>query len=290
MGIGRSIGKATGALAGSVIGGGVKLVGKASKQDWIEEVGEGMKQASTIALEHAGQLVDGVSQSAYGYVKKDEEAKRRGLHNLKEPVVKTAKGIGKTVTYVGKSTATTIDGVISHDKEKAVQGLKNVGKVAVVATLAVGVLDLVEGAEDVQAETIETRNGEMDIHSETGVPFIEKEVELPDGKIVEGNFPVFESNVQVQLDESVYMESDATHFRLANEAFYEQIQQNPAIGESIGLSTADVYALSFGETPEGFTWHHNEELGVLQLVDQEVHEQTGHTGGRQLWGGGAENR
>ena len=40
----------------------------------------------------------------------------------------------------------------------------------------------------------------------------------------------------------------------------------------------------------GYTWHHNQEEGVLQLVDKNVHEQTGHTGGRSIWGGGSDNR
>ncbi|WP_423408368.1 HNH endonuclease [Heyndrickxia sp. MSNUG] len=33
-----------------------------------------------------------------------------------------------------------------------------------------------------------------------------------------------------------------------------------------------------------------EEPGVLQLVDRETHASVGHTGGRELWGGGSEYR
>ena len=45
-----------------------------------------------------------------------------------------------------------------------------------------------------------------------------------------------------------------------------------------------------GDTPDGYTWHHNEETGRMQLVDSEIHAKTGHTGGRSIWGGGSENR
>ena len=45
-----------------------------------------------------------------------------------------------------------------------------------------------------------------------------------------------------------------------------------------------------GYTPEGYTWHHNEEIGKMQLVDTDIHSQTRHTGGRNIWGGGTENR
>ena len=38
-----------------------------------------------------------------------------------------------------------------------------------------------------------------------------------------------------------------------------------------------------GHKPEGYTWHHHEELGRMQLVDSEVHRQTPHVGGWSLW-------
>ena len=41
-----------------------------------------------------------------------------------------------------------------------------------------------------------------------------------------------------------------------------------------------------GILPEGFTWHHNEEQGLMQLVETAVHAQTGHTGGMSIWGQG----
>ncbi|MER0467173.1 HNH endonuclease [Bacillus cabrialesii subsp. cabrialesii] len=40
----------------------------------------------------------------------------------------------------------------------------------------------------------------------------------------------------------------------------------------------------------GHTWHHHQDPGRMQLVDQKVHRKTGHTGGRHLWGGGSKNR
>ena len=41
-----------------------------------------------------------------------------------------------------------------------------------------------------------------------------------------------------------------------------------------------------GVIPEGFVWHHNEEEGLMQLVDAVIHDKTGHTGGMHLWGRG----
>ena len=41
-----------------------------------------------------------------------------------------------------------------------------------------------------------------------------------------------------------------------------------------------------GILPEGFTWHHNEQEGLMQLVDSLIHNQTNHTGGMSIWGKG----
>ena len=41
-----------------------------------------------------------------------------------------------------------------------------------------------------------------------------------------------------------------------------------------------------GRTPDGYTWHHNQQPGEIQLVDESVHSQTGHTGGYSIWGRG----
>ncbi|MGG3907157.1 HNH endonuclease [Geobacillus stearothermophilus] len=94
----------------------------------------------------------------------------------------------------------------------------------------------------------------------------------------------------VIIAEDLYLESDKVHFKLANDTLYQAIQENPSLAHQLELSQTDVQALANGQTPEGYTWHHNEEPGLLQLVDEDIHEQTGHTGGRSLWGGGNEHR
>ncbi|MFJ7825392.1 HNH endonuclease [Psychrobacillus sp. NPDC096623] len=45
--------------------------------------------------------------------------------------------------------------------------------------------------------------------------------------------------------------------------------------------------MASGTTPAGYDWQHSEDPGVLQLVNVETHQNTGHTGGREIWGGGS---
>ncbi|MCD9017903.1 LamG-like jellyroll fold domain-containing protein [Parachryseolinea silvisoli] len=39
----------------------------------------------------------------------------------------------------------------------------------------------------------------------------------------------------------------------------------------------------YSSTPKGYTWHHHQSTGRMQLVETSIHSQTGHTGGFALW-------
>lgn len=294
MKIFRSVGKGVGTVGGKVIGGTAKMIGKSvgtkfkETGAWIEDVGEGIEKASVASLDSLGQFLDGAAESAYGVIKKDSSHTERGLHNLKDSSKRTIKGVGHSIKYTAENAGKTISGLAAGDRGQAVEGLKNVGKVAAVATLAIGAFDLLNGPDAVSAETIndDLAGGK---HPETGVPFEEKEVELSD-KTITGTFPVFESGYDVSLPDHLYTASNDAQFNYANHALYGEIQQNPSLAKELGLSEGEIADLANGETPDGYTWHHHEEPGKLQLVDREVHAQTGHTGGQHLWAGGSENR
>lgn len=42
-------------------------------------------------------------------------------------------------------------------------------------------------------------------------------------------------------------------------------------------------AAGYTQTPKGYTWHHHQETGKMQLVNSRIHQETGHTGGFSLW-------
>ena len=298
MSVFRTIGKGIGTVGGGLIGGTVKVAGKAvgskwkGTGEWLEEVGDNVQSASRTALDNAGQFVDGAVQGTYGAIKKDEYYKQKGLNDLKDSTGKTIKGIGSALKYTVNNAGSTYKGFTSGDKEQAIKGLKNLGKVVAVSGLAIGVVDLIDGTDIAEAEDIDTRNDHLSgyEHPETGVPFIDKTVALPNGHIVEGVFPVFDETFNVMIAEELYLESDDVHFEVANDTLYQAIVENPNLANELGYSQVDVQSLANGQTPEGYTWHHNEEPGVLQLVDEETHAQTSHTGGRAIWGGGSEYR
>jgi hypothetical protein len=127
-------------------------------------------------------------------------------------------------------------------------------------------------------------------HPITNVPFVKKAIVLPNGDIQIGVFPEFESYYDVRLPVSIYLQNDDVQFTYANHELYAAIDKDPSLANRLGLSSHDINKLVNGEIPDGFTWHQNEEPGKLQLVEEDIHQSTGHTDGREIWGGGSEYR
>ena len=84
------------------------------------------------------------------------------------------------------------------------------------------------------------------------------------------------------------MASDADQFAECNRQLKEKYDSDPSFRDQFDERQKE--NIEEGGTPYGYTWHHNEETGKMQLVDYDTHQKTGHTGGRSVWGGGSENR
>ena len=137
---------------------------------------------------------------------------------------------------------------------------------------------------------IHTRNESLegDRHPITGVPFERKTVEDSDGNEVTGVFPEFDSDFDAQLPEDLYEASDKEQFAECNKQLKEAVEKDPELAKR--FTPEQLEQIKNGDTPDGHTWHHNEEKGKMQLVDSDIHAKTGHTGGKTIWGGGNENR
>ncbi|GAA0338546.1 hypothetical protein GCM10008967_31050 [Bacillus carboniphilus] len=291
MGVFRGIGKVVNTVGGGIATGGVKMLSKVvskKNEQWgqyIGEVGTGIVEGSKAAIDSVGQFADGTVQGTYGLLRKDEHHKQRGWTDMKDSTGRTLKGFGQGIKYTVKSAGITLDGIRRSDQEQILEGVKNLGKVAAVTTFAVGVIDIIDGPNTTLADT---RNGHLNglEHPETGIPFMERTIELQNGETVTGTFPVFDSHFSAVLAEEMYLKNDATHFAIANDALFQSIHENPSLARELELSSIDLHNLESGRTPEGYVWHHHEQPGVLQLVNEDTHLNTGHTGGREIWGGG----
>ena len=103
-------------------------------------------------------------------------------------------------------------------------------------------------------------------------------------------FPIFDSKFEVRLKQEMYLAHDDRQFRQATLAPHDELAQNAGLANQLGLSTADIDMLANGITPDQFIWHHHQDRGRIQLVEQAIHQATQHTGGREIWGGGKDFR
>ena len=121
--------------------------------------------------------------------------------------------------------------------------------------------------------------------SECGVPYERKVIEYKGIKI-EGVFPVFDSVFDTELDESDYQSSSSKQFNECNKKLKETINNDPELKEQ--FTDEQIEDIENGRTPRGYTWHHTEEPGKMQLVKTEDHDRriggAAHTGGNSIWG------
>jgi hypothetical protein len=125
-------------------------------------------------------------------------------------------------------------------------------------------------------------------HPVTGVRFVEKIIEI-NGLKYKGVFPKFEYLARVQLPQDMYEASDITQFSEATKFLRYRIQQDPSLKSRFTDEQLNDIAIGRGKIRD-LVWHHSEDVGILELVDEIIHGDTGHTGGRSIWGGGSDKR
>ena len=112
-----------------------------------------------------------------------------------------------------------------------------------------------------------------------------------------GKYHVFES---VTLDPKLQYKSDPVQFRYANKQLLNHLDTDAAFRKDMFTrhpELADwVKNGDLSASPKGFTWHHSEATGILELVDRGDHNKfhgiyhPSGQGGRAIWGGGKAGR
>ena len=273
---------------GDVVSAGVEKAGAEKPAQWIREASHGVGAATGASVALAGQLAEGTYKAVKGQYQQDVKTRGEGIEDVKDSAITVGKSIVSLVKNTSSSVYETSAGLVQKDYERMRGGLWKGSQIAVVAFAAVGVVDFIDGGDVVFAESINDHH-EGDVHPVTGVSFERTEVNYA-GETISGVFPVFESEFTAQLQPAEYTLSDYSHEQIANGQLYAAIQAEPSLQAELGLTNAEVSNLQQNVTPTGYTWHHYEQPGQLQLVSSDVHDQTAHTGGRFIWGGGTEAR
>lgn len=109
------------------------------------------------------------------------------------------------------------------------------------------------------------------------------------GEKVEGVFPVFNSIFDTKLfPKSLYFASDEAQKKYCMKMLAKRVESDPDFAKK--FTPRQLQQIKDLQTPSGYTWHHHELPGRMQLVKTDEHSTCRHTGGRCLWGGGQDYR
>ena len=125
-------------------------------------------------------------------------------------------------------------------------------------------------------------------YKETGVKFVLSKIKLSNGDLIKGVFPKFHYKFQYKLSQDLFQATDAKQYAACNKQLKKAVEHNPFLKKK--FTQEQLGQIEKGVNPAGYTWHHNEQEGVMQLVDSEVHNKVKHTGGKKIWGGGTAAR
>lgn len=137
-----------------------------------------------------------------------------------------------------------------------------------------------------------SRNMELagEVHPVSGVPFHWTRIEV-DGKEMKMSAPDFEKwkKYETSLPDELLKSNDPSQFKYCNQQLHNALERGEIDKNAFTKEQLDM--IKENDTPKGFSWHHKEwPPGSMELVDMETHMKAGHTGGKEIWGGGKEFR
>lgn len=218
------------------------------------------------------------------------------------PVIGTVKYL-KYLKQTGKATdAANNIGTAVKAVDKVTAAAKTAGKVGDITKESNKLLDklkdtklgnLVAEKKKLKSYTrIERFQGMAGEYAEgTSIKYFKRKLIYKDGSRIMGNFPDFKKvcSFQCKLPDDLLKSTDYLQFKECTRQLRKQIKIEPSLKKK--FTKGQLEQIESGASKiEGLTWHHNEEEGVMQLVDEKIHSKVDHTGGRFLWGGGTEAR
>lgn len=266
MDLGKRLGKGLGNVVDRTVKTGVSLAGKGIQRTplkeagkWVEEVAPLVGQATGNTVKLAGTVVDGTVTAGVGLVRKDEANIDKGVEDLKKAGGYVVRDVTGTLKNVTENGVEVLKGVAYSDRRRATEGIKTLGKTVVAGSAGTNF----EKDEDV---VVQARKPAFVARQE------------------DASFPQFTPVYEVKLPEELIKASNKKQVNYCNHALSKAIQEGEAISDKLALNELDRINLEHGMTPENFVWHHHEIPGVMQLVDEEEHNQVPHMNAKVMWG------
>lgn len=121
-------------------------------------------------------------------------------------------------------------------------------------------------------------------HDITGVKFVEKTIIVDCVEIIVV-VPEFAATFECQIPAEMWGSSDREIFKNCTEQLRDYLESHPDMKSQ--FNEQQLEQIMNGEPYiKGYTWHHSEIPGKMQLVETKIHAMSGHTGGNSIWCGG----
>lgn len=185
----KNLGKGLGEGAGFVLGGSVKAAGKFINNEFIQEVGESVDGSMKNTGNILGNVADGIAEVGIGAFENDSVRRDNGFSNLG----KTTKAVGEQLlTAAGQivgDTIDTADGLIQGDWEKVKTSGRSLVKVVAVSTIAIGIVEAVDGFDAAGTESLVAADSNIALDSNQIENYNVHEVSpheriLPSGEVI----------------------------------------------------------------------------------------------------------
>jgi len=201
MGFLKELGSFVGDVAGGIVGGTVNVIGELTGSEFIEEIGDGIKKASSFAGEKLGEAASGTWDVGAGIITQDEDQLNAGLSDMGRAVGDTAKAAGHTICNVVENGANVVGGIANGDTSRLKDGAKGLVKFGVVGALSFGVIDLIDGP-DGEAPTVGSDHS-ASVTTDAGLPTTASDVTLvdnPNNHYVEPHWRSLPNGDQIWVD------------------------------------------------------------------------------------------
>lgn len=147
MGFLKELGSFVGEVTGGIVGGTVNVIGDITGSEFIGEIGDGIKKASSFAGDKLGEAASGTWDIAAGIITQDSTQFEEGLQDIGKACGDTAVAAGHAVCNIVDNGANVVGGIVDGDTDRIKDGTKGLVKVGVVGVLSLGIIDLVDGAD-----------------------------------------------------------------------------------------------------------------------------------------------
>ena len=139
-----------------------------------------------------------------------------------------------------------------------------------------------EGTDGIPKTIIKFNERDSQVHRE----FNNKNYYINKDKNGFPEFTLFETYLG---DEHINSKNDKEHFSACNARMKELLKKDTDLAGKLGLSETQIKFFNketpAKKSPPGLTWHHHQDVGKMQLVDEKLHDRWGHIGGMNIWGG-----